>query len=434
MILVRLVLSNFLSNSILVFFARRFVTVITASNKFVHYFVDDQMDTDDDDDDQQMMIEPQLLLDEFDEPVEFKYNPDTDSNSNTPRQATTPAPQNHNGNSGSANSNQEASGTSNNNNNLTMPQLLQKQQQLMLSQQMPKLTPIAAGGQQTSFIIAKPLPKQHKRARLLKQQNGEMKQISVQTSSAQIQIQNVLGGMNNNEFIDLFSNNLLLNSAMNQQNLLKIKTIKQLMPTTPLSQTSPALSETTSPGLKVEPLIQDNRSNKYAIDDSEGSVRDFCTKEADHVYRCKVCSRVYTHISNFCRHYVTSHKRNVKVYPCPFCFKEFTRKDNMTAHVKIIHKLEHQQQQLQGEHDDGSSSQGATPKINEHAQGECDGSVYWIWNQIPTRSIKSINFSSLSLSFKICEMRIPKMNHSLNKQNRQKQKAREKKNTLIWVF
>lgn len=320
------------------------------------------MDTDDDDDDdeQTMMIEPQLLLDEFDEPVEFKYNPDTDSNSNTPRQATTPAPQNQNGNSGSANSSsQEANGTSNNNNNLTMPQLHQKQQ-LLLSQQMPKLTPIA-GGQHTSFSIGKNLPKQNKRAKLLKQQNGEMKPISVQTGSGQIQIPNVLGGMNNNEFIDLFSNNLLLSSAMSQSTVLKIKTIKQLMPMAP-SQTSPALSDSTSPGLKIEPMIQDNRSNKYAIDDSEGSVRDFCTKEADHVYRCKVCSRVYTHISNFCRHYVTSHKRNVKVYPCPFCFKEFTRKDNMTAHVKIIHKLEHQQQQS-GDPDEGSPSQMGTPTL-----------------------------------------------------------------------
>ena len=325
--------------------------------------LDDQMDTDDDDDEQTMMIEPQLLLDEFDEPVEFKYNPDTDSNSNTPRQTSTPAPQNQNGNSGSGNSNQEANGTSNNNNNLTMPQLLQKQQQLLLSQQMPKLTPIAAGGQQTSFIIAKSLPKLNKRAKLQKQQNGEMKPISVQTGSSQMQIQNVLGGINNNEFIDLFSNNLLLNSAMSQPNILKIKTIKQLMPTTPM-QVSPAVSDTTSPGLKIEPLILDNRSNKYAIDDSEGSVRDFCTKEADHVYRCKVCSRVYTHISNFCRHYVTSHKRNVKVYPCPFCFKEFTRKDNMTAHVKIIHKLEHQQQQ-QGDQDDSSPSQITTPTLSQ---------------------------------------------------------------------
>ncbi|XP_031779508.1 protein tramtrack, beta isoform isoform X3 [Nasonia vitripennis] len=71
---------------------------------------------------------------------------------------------------------------------------------------------------------------------------------------------------------------------------------------------------------------------------AEGSVRDFCVKEGD-VYRCTVCHRTYTHISNFCRHYVTSHKPNVKYYPCPVCYKEFTRKDNMVAHVKIIHSL-----------------------------------------------------------------------------------------------
>uniref|UniRef100_A0A1A9X1J0 BTB domain-containing protein n=1 Tax=Glossina brevipalpis TaxID=37001 RepID=A0A1A9X1J0_9MUSC len=80
--------------------------------------------------------------------------------------------------------------------------------------------------------------------------------------------------------------------------------------------------------------------NSIVEGESEGSVRDYCTKEGEHTYRCKVCSRVYTHISNFCRHYVTSHKRNVKVYPCRFCLKEFTRKDNMTAHVKIIHKID----------------------------------------------------------------------------------------------
>ncbi|XP_020279642.1 protein tramtrack, beta isoform-like isoform X3 [Pseudomyrmex gracilis] len=69
---------------------------------------------------------------------------------------------------------------------------------------------------------------------------------------------------------------------------------------------------------------------------TEGSVRDYCVKEGD-VYRCTVCHRTYTHISNFCRHYVTSHKPNVKYYPCQYCGKEFTRKDNMIAHVKIIH-------------------------------------------------------------------------------------------------
>lgn len=73
------------------------------------------------------------------------------------------------------------------------------------------------------------------------------------------------------------------------------------------------------------------------IRDPDKSARDFCVRE-DNLYRCTVCDRVYTHISNFCRHYMTSHKLDVKMYTCPVCFKEFTRKDNMVAHVKIIHK------------------------------------------------------------------------------------------------
>jgi tramtrack len=312
-----------------------------------------------------MMVEPQLLLDEFDEPVELKYNPDDDSRTGTPNRQSTPGSQN-----GSANQEGNANGTSNNNNSLTqqqilMPHLLQKQKHLLLQQQLPKLTPIVSGQPASYSLASKSLPKQNKRTKLSKQQNGEMKPISIQTGSnamAALQIPNVL---NNNEFIDLFSNHLLNPAIANNPNLLKIKTIKQLMPVAP-SQLSPSSlsndGSTGGSGLKVEPVIQDNRTNKYAIDDSEGSVRDFCTKEADHVYRCKVCSRVYTHISNFCRHYVTSHKRNVKVYPCPFCFKEFTRKDNMTAHVKIIHKLENAAQQA--EMGDSSPSQLVTPTLN----------------------------------------------------------------------
>lgn len=73
------------------------------------------------------------------------------------------------------------------------------------------------------------------------------------------------------------------------------------------------------------------------IKDPDKSARDFCVRE-DNLYRCTVCDRVYTHISNFCRHYMTSHKSDVKMYTCPVCGKEFTRKDNMLAHVKIIHK------------------------------------------------------------------------------------------------
>ncbi|XP_045454503.1 protein tramtrack, beta isoform isoform X1 [Melitaea cinxia] len=87
------------------------------------------------------------------------------------------------------------------------------------------------------------------------------------------------------------------------------------------------------------PIRKNNIGNvgNYHEETNE-SVRDYCIKEGENVFRCKICARVYTHISNFCRHYVTSHKKDVKVFPCPICFKEFTRKDNMIAHLKIIHK------------------------------------------------------------------------------------------------
>ncbi|GAB0088927.1 Protein tramtrack, alpha isoform [Sergentomyia squamirostris] len=229
-------------------------------------------------------MEPQLMLDEYDEPVEFKYDP----NSSSPPPASE---QNASGRTGSRS---------------TTVQL-----------EMPKLTPIL---QHHIMAPQKILPKLQKRPKVKQngisgdQQSGGG--ASSGSAGSTLQVTNVFGNLNNNDFIDIFSSNLFS------------------------SNTSMSASTSPQSGVKIEPQITSNRSGKYIIDDSEGSVRDFCTKEGDHVYRCKVCSRVYTHISNFCRHYVTSHKRNVKVYPCPYCFKEFTRKDNMTAHVKIIHKLE----------------------------------------------------------------------------------------------
>ncbi|XP_023021109.2 tramtrack isoform X3 [Leptinotarsa decemlineata] len=79
-------------------------------------------------------------------------------------------------------------------------------------------------------------------------------------------------------------------------------------------------------------------SGTKKIRESDKSARDFCVREKDNLYRCTVCDRMYTHISNFCRHYMTSHKMDVKMFSCPVCGKEFTRKDNMVAHLKIIHK------------------------------------------------------------------------------------------------
>nr|CAD7455124.1 unnamed protein product [Timema tahoe] len=89
-------------------------------------------------------------------------------------------------------------------------------------------------------------------------------------------------------------------------------------------------------------LIQSDEglSSQFDEDGSgshDKSVRNFCTREADNVFRCNVCSKTYTHISNFCRHYLTSHGPTKQVFPCPLCNKEFTRRDNMMTHLKALH-------------------------------------------------------------------------------------------------
>ena len=71
----------------------------------------------------------------------------------------------------------------------------------------------------------------------------------------------------------------------------------------------------------------------------DGSARRFCVREADNVFRCKVCNKTYTHISNFCRHYLTTHRRSKTVFICPLCNKEFTRRDNMMTHIKGVHRV-----------------------------------------------------------------------------------------------
>lgn len=230
-------------------------------------------------------IEPQLLLDEYDEPVEFKYDPDS----------STPQP-----NDGLNRGNSNNGGGQVN----VMPKLT-----LIPTQQLLSTTTASSA---ITTTLNKQLPKLQKRPKL--KQNGIQIQESNSNSSST--------GLNNNDFMDIFTSSLITTTNNNN------------------SSSSSLGGGGGQSNIKIEPQFTSNRTGKYVIDDSEGSVRDFCTKEGDHVYRCKVCSRVYTHISNFCRHYVTSHKRNVKVYPCPFCFKDFTRKDNMTAHVKIIHKME----------------------------------------------------------------------------------------------
>lgn len=270
-------------------------------------------------------IEPQLMLDEYDEPVEFKYNPDSDVSSTANTSQDVPAQ--------------------------LQPQTVPTAIIAPAILQMPKLAPILP---QNLLPITKPLPKLKKRPQV--KQNGIKNDQTTNSNHTvptvnSIQL-NPFAGLNNNDFIDILTNNFVAaatstpnqlninnnnNSSNNNNNISIGVTGVSGSLGSPSSNHSIGSSSTNNENNKID---QNNRAAKYIIDDSEGSVRDFCTKEGDHTYRCKVCSRVYTHISNFCRHYVTSHKRNVKVYPCPYCFKEFTRKDNMTAHVKIIHKIE----------------------------------------------------------------------------------------------
>lgn len=268
-------------------------------------------------------IEPQLMLDEYDEPVEFKYNPDTDS--------------------AASNSTAQESNS--------VPPMIQ----------MPKLAPIMQQHLLTTAVAVattKQLPKLTKRPKLktngIKPDQSSPVTVAVaKTAGAQQQIQSIqmnpFAGLNNNDFFDILANNFtasatstpLNNNKNGSSNNSSSNNNSNAVTSSSGNGTTPGTAAVGDSNLKIEAQVSGNRRTvKYIIDDSEGSVRDFCTKEGDHTYRCKVCSRVYTHISNFCRHYVTSHKRNVKVYPCPYCFKEFTRKDNMTAHVKIIHKIE----------------------------------------------------------------------------------------------
>ncbi|XP_058979215.1 protein tramtrack, beta isoform isoform X2 [Musca domestica] len=275
-------------------------------NQERHQHHDDNSTSDgnDSDNDEPMdtsYMEPQLMLDEYDEPVEFKYDPN-------------------------ANDSQE--------NQLSNMSQQARQQAFLIAaqqkhqQQLAEAAAAAAGGLQMANVVGaggmtgqllnsmvsipklaplvKPVkPKINKRVKL-KQNGVDIKPFA-----------------NTTDYMEMLSSNY-----MNSAQLQKMKSA--------LSASTGSLNVNSPP-----PKTKLNTSCNSIIEgEGEGSVRDYCTKEGEHTYRCKVCSRVYTHISNFCRHYVTSHKRNVKVYPCPFCFKEFTRKDNMTAHVKIIHKIE----------------------------------------------------------------------------------------------
>lgn len=69
------------------------------------------------------------------------------------------------------------------------------------------------------------------------------------------------------------------------------------------------------------------------------SVRQFCTQESTNLFRCNLCRKTYTHISNFCRHFLSSHHGVRQEVPCPVCTRMFTRRDNMLTHMKQVHRV-----------------------------------------------------------------------------------------------
>ncbi|VVC36441.1 Hypothetical protein CINCED_3A005114 [Cinara cedri] len=69
------------------------------------------------------------------------------------------------------------------------------------------------------------------------------------------------------------------------------------------------------------------------------SVRQFCTQESSNLFRCKLCRKTYTHISNFCRHFLSSHHGVRQEVACPVCTRMFTRRDNMLTHMKQVHRV-----------------------------------------------------------------------------------------------
>ncbi|XP_062563562.1 protein tramtrack, beta isoform isoform X1 [Armigeres subalbatus] len=339
--------------------------------------MDDDDDENDDSDDERELnssyMEPQMLLDEYDEPVEFKYDPKSDSGAVDSTSSSFPPPL------------QAKPGTPNSNAGGSPSGRMPLINVVPTTSLLPKLAPlsnsaVAAAAAAAGLLSPKSLPKLHKRPRLMgKSHNGitatqtilnnlnnnlNESMISTSTSGVSagvpsgLQISSVLSGLNNSEMFEMLSSSMIGSPT--------------------------ARSNSNSPSTKGD---SGNRAHKYTvIDDTEGSVRDFCTKEGDHVYRCKICSRVYTHISNFCRHYVTSHKRNVKVYPCPYCFKEFTRKDNMTAHVKIIHKTEYAQTQ--------TGSEAAPCTMNTNSNSSTNGSTTPV---PPSSGSSGNNFTSAAI-------------------------------------
>lgn len=123
----------------------------------------------------------------------------------------------------------------------------------------------------------------------------------------------------------------------------------------PFSSTSSASTSATSP------------RDRSFID--KASVRQFCTQEGEHIFRCNICLKTYTHISNFCRHFLSAHDDRYKQeISCPVCFKMFTRRDNMMTHTKQVHRITLMRGTLQPVYldgENGAASQGGNATGSE---------------------------------------------------------------------
>lgn len=123
----------------------------------------------------------------------------------------------------------------------------------------------------------------------------------------------------------------------------------------PLSSASSASTSATSP------------RDRSFID--KASVRQFCTQEGEHIFRCNICLKTYTHISNFCRHFLSAHDDRYKQeISCPVCFKMFTRRDNMMTHTKQVHRITLMRGTLQPVYldgENGAASQGGNATATE---------------------------------------------------------------------
>lgn len=79
----------------------------------------------------------------------------------------------------------------------------------------------------------------------------------------------------------------------------------------------------------------DNNQSRLLPDKS--SIRQFCVQLGEHLFQCTLCSKTYTHISNFSRHFLSAHHGLRQEVPCPVCCRIFTRRDNMLTHMKQVH-------------------------------------------------------------------------------------------------